>query len=186
MPDDQNIRTLYVDHQIIAKEANWPQLSDLLERDKSLRLAISIYNLAEISSASDKAQALRCVEFVDSLKPLWVLERLIVQKYEVRNFLWQHHFHKEPNSFAVFTDRLSTALSYHLGPKVPLGMNARRWVELFVNVEELNPVKKVTVDSLITLQAADKKQKKSDPSRCVSRVGASEDSIKRSRWQVIN
>jgi hypothetical protein len=111
---------------------------------------MSIYNLIEISAATDKAQAVRRTEFIDSLHPIWILERLVVEKNEVRNFVWEYYFNTQPKPFSVFADRLSTALSYHLGPKVPLGINARKWLDHFFNVEELNPVKKLTVDSLIT------------------------------------
>jgi hypothetical protein len=39
-------------------------------------------------------------------------------------------------------------------------MNAQSWLDHFVNVEELNPLKKLTIDSLVALQIADRKQKK--------------------------
>ena len=99
-------------------------------------------------------------EFIDSHNPLWIFERLVIQKREVQNFVWEYYFHKEPIPFSAFTDYLSTVLSHQLGPKVPLGINARKWLDHFVNVEELNAVKKQDVDSLVTLSLADKKEKR--------------------------
>jgi hypothetical protein len=80
MDRERSIGTLYVDHQIIAKEVNWPLLSGLLSMHKSLRLAVSLYNLIEISAATDNAQKVSRAELIDSLNPVWVLERLVVEK----------------------------------------------------------------------------------------------------------
>jgi hypothetical protein len=51
-------------------------------------------------------------------------------------------------------------LSYKLGPRTPLGCSARKWVESFSGLQELDEPKRLTVESLKTLQTADKKKKK--------------------------
>ena len=156
----EKVRTLYIDHQIIAKETNWPQLLTVLAQHKSLRLVVSIYNLIEISAATDKAKAIKRAEFIDSLHPAWILERFMVEKNEVQNFVYQYYLKKPYTPPSVFADHLSTALSYHLRSRVILGMNARKWLDHFVNPEELKPLKQRTVESLITVQTASARQKK--------------------------
>jgi hypothetical protein len=47
-----------------------------------------------------------------------------------------------------------------LRAKVPLGCNARKFVELFSGIEQLDEVKRRTVESLKTLQTADPKKKR--------------------------
>src|SRR5260370_3274089 len=74
------MKTLYVDHQFIAREtkgqpANWQQLAALLAANPEWRLAVSECNLLEIASDGDKARAGRRAAFIDSLKPVWMMER---------------------------------------------------------------------------------------------------------------
>jgi len=106
------MKTLYLDHQYIAREtagqpAHWQQLSAMLAANPEWRLAVSECNLLEIASDGDKVRAQRRAAFVDSLKPAWMMERLDIQKCEVKAFLWKNHFHVEPVPFFVFHDHLS-------------------------------------------------------------------------------
>ena len=95
------------------------------------------------------------------MRPHWLLERLDIQKQEVKHFLWEHYFSVQAEPLKAITDRLSIVLSYQMAAKVPLGMSARKWVDLFTDIEELDFVKKKTVDCLTTLQNADPKKKRS-------------------------
>jgi hypothetical protein len=101
------MKTLYLDHQYIAREAagqtaHWQQLGDMLAANPEWRLAVSECNLLEIASDGDKARAQRRATFIDSLKPAWMMERLDVQKCEVKAFLWKNHFFVGLTPFAVF------------------------------------------------------------------------------------
>jgi hypothetical protein len=82
------------------------------------------------------------------------------KKREVRCFAWVDYFKPLPDEFNVFCDHFSTVLSYSLRAKVPLGCNARKFVEWFSGIEELDEVKRRTVESLRTLQSADPKKKR--------------------------
>jgi len=52
--------------------------------------------LLEVASDGDKARARRRAAFLDSLRPLWIMERLDIQKHEVQAFLSRNHFRATP------------------------------------------------------------------------------------------
>src|SRR5947209_451499 len=79
-------KKLYIDHSIIARETNWPALEGAA-RSTVVRPVISMWNLVEIAFATDKAQKRARAAFIDSLKPLWVFERIVIQKLEVQAFI---------------------------------------------------------------------------------------------------
>ena len=106
------MKTLYLDHQYIAREAtgqpaHWQQLGDMLAANPEWRLAVSECNLLEIASDGDKARAQRRAAFIDALRPAWMMERLDIQKCEVEAFLWKNHFLADPAPFRVFHEHLS-------------------------------------------------------------------------------
>jgi len=156
------MKTLYLDHQYIAREtagqpAHWQQLSAMLAANPKWRLAVSECNLLEIASDGDKVRAQRRAAFVDSLKPAWMMERLDIQKCEVKAFLWKNHFHVEPVPFVVFHDHLSQVTIHHTQPII--GETATSWVAR-IDPSEIDAAKRQTLSSLRTLQTATKQQKK--------------------------
>ena len=52
--------------------------------DGKWRLVLSAWNLYEIGAGADEAQKCGRLAFLESLKPLWAVERLDVQKQEVQ------------------------------------------------------------------------------------------------------
>jgi hypothetical protein len=155
------MKTLYLDHQYIAREtagrpAHWQQLGAMLAANPEWRLAVSECNLLEIVSDGDKARAQRRAAFIDSLKPAWMIERLDVQKCEVKAFLWKNHFFVDPAPFAVFHEHLSQVTIHHARPMI--GETAASWVAR-INPAEIDGAKRQTVSSLRTLQVATKQQK---------------------------
>jgi hypothetical protein len=155
------MKTLYLDHQYIAREAtgqpaHWQQLGDMLAANPEWRLAVSECNLLEIASDGDKARAQRRAAVIDALKPAWMMERLDIQKCEVEAFLWKNHFLADPAPFRVFHEHLSQVTIHHAQPIV--GEMAASWVAR-INPTEIDGAKRRTVSSLRTLQAATKQQK---------------------------
>jgi hypothetical protein len=154
-------KTLYLDHQYIARETqgqptHWHQLSAMLAANPEWHLAVSECNLLEIASDGDKARARRRAAFIDSLKPAWMMERLDIQKNEVKSFLWKNHFTVNPAPFSVFHEHLSQVTIHHTQPII--GETAASWVAR-VDPTEIDAAKRQTVSSLRTLQAATKQQK---------------------------
>jgi hypothetical protein len=78
--------TLYIDHSIVAHPPSWSAVDDVLTRGKA-QLALSLWNLFEIGSASDRAQQDQRLAFLAKFNPLWILERIAIQRLEVRAFL---------------------------------------------------------------------------------------------------
>jgi hypothetical protein len=155
------MKTLYLDHQYIAREAagqpaHWQQLGAMLAANPEWRLAVSECNLLEIASDGDKERAQRRAAFIDSLRPRWMMERLDIQKCEVEAFLWKNHFLVDSAPFGVFHEHLSQVTILHTQPII--GETATSWVAR-INPTEIDGAKRQTVSSLRTLQAATKRQK---------------------------
>jgi hypothetical protein len=82
---------LYVDHSAITDETWWPQIDAAVATGR-VRLAVSLWNLVEIGSATDLKQRERRITFLERNDPLWIVERVGVQRQEVKRFLWINRF----------------------------------------------------------------------------------------------
>jgi hypothetical protein len=80
-------RTFYLDHQIFAREDNWPIIRCALDNQASVRLVCSQWNLIEVAFASDEKQRTRRANFIDSLKPLWIMNGRDIQRAEIHRFV---------------------------------------------------------------------------------------------------
>lgn len=142
---------LYVDHSVVAGEAWWPYLEQAVRSGK-MRLALSLWNLFEIGAAEDAAQQERRLTFLQSLDPLWVVERRAIQKQEVRRFLWRHHYGLEPNDeLLVVTPHLSVVNSFLCGPQMRIGLTPRQFIR-GLDYKRLNPLKRLSPEAQITLK----------------------------------
>lgn len=86
-----------------------------------------------------------------------MMERLDIQKCELRAFLWRKHFKVDPAPFAVFYKHLSEVTVHHSRPVI--GETAASWVAK-ANPNEIAEAKRLTVNSLRTLQAATSREKR--------------------------
>jgi hypothetical protein len=150
---------LYTDHSIIARETNWPAI-EAAAKSTVVRPVMSLWNLVEIALASDKSQRRTRASFIDSLKPLWVFERLVIQKLEVEAFVRREFWHLPASAVDPFTEHFSVVLSHFDRDGRGLGATARQWIEE-TDLSNLEGLKKLTPASLLTLQAADRKKLKS-------------------------
>lgn len=105
---------LYLDHSAISNETWWPQIDAVLVTGQ-VRLALSMWNLVEIGSATDRKQQDRRLAFLEQHHPLWVVERVAVQRQEVERFLWQGRFGVAPRDLCVVTPHLSVVDSHLSG-----------------------------------------------------------------------
>lgn len=99
-------RTFYLDHQIFAKEDNWPIIRCVLDNQASVRLVCSQWNLVEVAFASDEWQRTRRANFIDSLNPLWIMNGRDIQRAEVHRFVWARCFRAsiQPEVCAIVAD----------------------------------------------------------------------------------
>lgn len=146
---------LYLDHSVIAHEPHWPQI-DAAVASGSVRLAVSVWNLIEIGSAADRKQQERRLAFLERNDPLWIVERVAVQRQEIKRFLWTSHFGATPDELCVFTPHLSVVDGYLSGSKVRLGLTPRGFID-GVDFARIEENKKLAPDALRRLQAVDRK-----------------------------
>src|SRR6266566_3062010 len=147
-------RTLCIDHSVVTHEASWPALAHSLASGK-LRLALSLWNLVEIGAASDKAQQRRRLTFLEKFNPLWIVERVSIQKQEVQGFLWKNVFRAAPTEPQVFTPHLSVVDSYHEGHKARIGLTASQWIA-GIDFEGIEKRKDLAPNALKFLQTVDR------------------------------
>jgi hypothetical protein len=147
--------TLYIDHSIVTHEASWKPLEDTLQSGK-LQLALSLWNLYEIGDATDRAQQDKRLAFLATFRPLWIVERVQIQKQEVRAFLWNEKYGVACPAPQIFTPLLSVVDSYHAGRDTRIGLTPRQWID-GVDFNRINKNKVLAPSALSTLQSADPK-----------------------------
>ena len=81
------MQTFYLDHQILAREDNWPIIRSILDNQASVRLVCSQWNFIEVNFGEDEKQRTRRANFIDSLKPLWIMNGRDIQQAEVHRFV---------------------------------------------------------------------------------------------------
>jgi hypothetical protein len=119
---------LYIDHSIVTHTPSWKPIEDVLTRGKA-QLALSLWNLFEIGSASDKRQQRQRLEFLAKFHPLWILERVDIQRHETRAFLWKEKFGVTPEPLQVSKRHLSEVVSYHAGSETRIGLTPAQWID---------------------------------------------------------
>jgi hypothetical protein len=121
--------TFYLDHQIFAREDNWPKIRCVLDNQASVRLVCSQWNLIEVANASDEKQRMRRGHFIDSLNPLWILNGRDIQRAEVHPFVWRRYFRasSQPKVCAIVADlALVSASAGIVFPKKNCAVSKRR------------------------------------------------------------
>ena len=146
--------TLYIDHSIVSTEPLWPHLEQALGMGK-VRLVLSLWNLYEISRAADKAEQERRLAFLLAFDPLWIIERVAVEKYEVRRFLWRHRYDRDHEPMAMITPYLWVVDSHLHDSRINFGMTARQFVR-GIDHTMLDPLRTLSPNALRDLQTADK------------------------------
>jgi hypothetical protein len=147
--------TLYLEHSAVSNETWWPRIDAVLATGQ-VRLALSLWNLVEIGLGSDRKQQDRRLAFLEQYDPLWIVERVAVQRQEVQRFLWQHRFGGTPPDLCVITPHLSVVDSYLSGARTQIGLTARGWID-GVDFARLDGNKELAPDALRRLQAVDRK-----------------------------
>jgi hypothetical protein len=101
------VKLVYLDHQILIDEANWPRLKALFDRGVA-RLAFGSWNAREIVQANLRRQ--ERMEFVQSLSPLFMQDMIVLQRRELRAFLNLHFFGRGIFPFSAFSQSFSSFL----------------------------------------------------------------------------
>lgn len=142
--------TLYLDHSIVTHPASWTPVDDVLTNGKA-QLALSLWNLFEIGSASDRAQQDQRLTFLMKAKPLWILERVQIERREVRAFLWKEKLQVAPEPIDAFRRHLSEVESFMVGSKTRIGVTPRQWIDT-IDFKRYAPSKELAPTALRQLQ----------------------------------
>lgn len=156
------MKTFYIDHNILVNEDNWPKLAKLVTAGYCP--ALSDWNLVEIASGADKKQALQRMEFIETLNPTWFIPIEIIQKCEVKNFLLKNFYNTEYKACSPLVDCYSKVLAYDIGKAAPPDFKAINLVKSWQSSPEIfAPIalaKKSIPESLKIIQGIDKKTQK--------------------------
>jgi hypothetical protein len=82
----------------------------------------------EIGSATDEQQREQRLSFLEGFNPLWVRERVQVQKWEVKTFVWNELFGTDAGDIQFLTPHLSVVEADLDGPQVHIGLTPRQWI----------------------------------------------------------
>ena len=148
------MRTLSIDHSVVTNETWWPALADGVKAGE-IRLLLSVWNLVEIGFAEDEAQQARRLDFLTSLKPWWLFERLQIQRQEVEQFLLAEHYGVNPKPLTATTEFLSVVDSYFAGALTRVGLTPHRFIAE-TDFRMLQAEKRHAPAALRTLQSADR------------------------------
>jgi hypothetical protein len=140
---------VYIDHSIVSTERFWPDLQALLQ-NKELKLVLSLWNLLEMRYASDVGQREQRMRFLDQFSPLWMLERLDAQRFEVRSFLWKSRYNLD-SEWNPVVKNISQVIAHHAGAKTEIGLTPRGWMNS-LPLERLRSKKSLAPNALRTLQ----------------------------------
>jgi hypothetical protein len=160
--------TFYIDHSVVTRETWWPYLRRAVS-DDGCRIVLSVFNLFEIGSASDEAQRDARLVFLESLNPLWAVERRSLQKQEVERFLWKHKFGVQPDDLIVITPSFSVANYFLSGPLAIIGETPKQFIS-GIDFDTLNRRKKLSPAAQTTLKAVDRATLKRKETRNLHRL----------------
>lgn len=106
------MKMVYLDHQILIDEANWPRLGAFFSRGLA-RLALGAWNVREIIQGGERRE--ERMEFVQSLSPLFMQDMLALQRRELRSFLSLHFFKRGIFPFDAFSPTFASFLRESFG-----------------------------------------------------------------------
>jgi hypothetical protein len=146
-------KKLYIDHSIVTRSQWWPSLHRAVS-DARCRLVLSVWNLYEIGNGADEEQKSARLAFLESLDPLWAVERLGVQEQEVKRFLWAHKFQVQPDDLIVICPSFSVVNSLLSGTQSVIGETPEQFMR-GIDFDIMNRLKKLSPAAQTTLKAAD-------------------------------
>lgn len=101
------MKIVYLDHNVVVDKASWP-LIKALSASGSIRVSISIWNIREIVQGRD--ERIERMNFLESLRPLYIHNAQILQRMETMSFLNSSLFGKSRIPFSMFTETFADFL----------------------------------------------------------------------------
>lgn len=147
---------LYLDHHILVNEAFWPAI-DRLVKQRHLTLALSSWSVQELRQANDVKQKVARGRFLESLAPVYMHGMDLLQRAELRRFVYDQLFGVTLQAIAPFCNSFAELLREDFGlltrPEYSLS-------EFLENSDQgnLDLEKREHAEALRTIQKASKKQ----------------------------
>ncbi len=135
------MKTVYIEHSYLVNENNWDKIGAFFSGHPDFEFIASDWTVIEISQATDKEQAHRRVDFIESLNPKWLLIKTEIQKFEVKSFLYRY-LYCSMAPYSVFTDQFHKAVAVSIGRKPDEGCKLWNFVEAYIDDPDiLAPIK---------------------------------------------
>jgi hypothetical protein len=152
-----------------ARQSDFRKKLDSLLESGALSAVVSTWHLIETANTANLAGAVELAEFIDSLKPAWLLERRDIQKLEVEEDFFAFLKVDCPAKPRVTTR--SAVLAALNGQKdapkfdIPSPAFVKQWIENPEQLKVLEETYKKGVDTLIRLRELAKQGKLTDELR---------------------
>ena len=160
------MKTIYIDHNILIylhKDTGhiYKSVIDKIIGDNDFTFVFSIWNLVEIVTGNEIDAAIELASLVDSLNPMWLVERLNIQEEEVKEFLANNYYHHDNSDIFNPIKKHLSEVFYYLDPRtVRINDNAVKavteWAKYPDSMAAITGVKQSTPDALTAIQTARK------------------------------
>ncbi|MFZ6682215.1 hypothetical protein [Undibacterium sp. Tian12W] len=109
------MKIVYLDHHVVADQVAWPSIKALVDTGH-IRVAISTWNIREIVQA--RHERVERAAFLESLRPLYIHDMLVLQRLEIVSFLNESLFGGRRLPFPMFTETFTEFLQMNYQIKV--------------------------------------------------------------------
>jgi len=141
-----------------AQKAEFRWKLDTAIKSNALTFVVSTWHLVETAHSPNLASAVRLADFIDSLRPSWLLERRDLQKLDVEeDFLRFLKINRERQRRVTTRSAVIAALhGAEDGPRfdIPSRNFVKQWIEHPEQMKPLEEAYQTNADSLIGLRAA--------------------------------
>jgi hypothetical protein len=148
---------------VMARKSDFRKKLDFSLKSEALSVVVSTWHLVETANTKNMAGALELAEFIDSLKPPWLLERRDAQRLEVEEDFCKFLNLDCPKKPRVTTRSAALAAlnRQNDAPKfdIPSSAFVKQWIEHPAQLKLLEETYKRGVDTLLRLRQLAKEGK---------------------------
>jgi hypothetical protein len=143
-----------------ARRADFRRKMDKVICSGAMTVVVSSWHLIESANTTNLANAVELAEFIDSLKPTWLLERRNIQKLDVQEDFWRFLKLDFPHQPRVTTRSAVIAVLNGQADAPKFDISSRAFVEQWIkHPDQLAVLKKAYANNAIALTAMRKATK---------------------------
>lgn len=110
------MKIVYLDHHVLVDRTGWPTIKELSDAG-DIRVVISSWSIREIVQAQQERE--ERAAFLESIRPLYIHDMLILQRLETVSFLNENLFGGSHLPFSMFSDTFPDFLRMNFFVKKP-------------------------------------------------------------------